>query len=229
MRILLSATVLAIAFTLLYPAQARAEEAKPAGDIQNLTSTVNAILESQLRTDKALAGMQQTVYAMQSRVNALQEELAYMKEQAMTDEQRSMKKYTLSDLAKAQAGYVSRLTQGGSYWETTEFKMNDDGTATLIGRGTAVLNSGSSSNNAGQGALLYTTFTDLDDPLFKKCRALLESTSKASWPVSTTLEVFGLGTYETGPADPTNSEHNITSAFAFRLGKLTQCEQVKMP
>jgi hypothetical protein len=67
--------------------------------------------------------------------------------------------------------------------------------------------------------MLDVTFSDIKDPVFEKCRPLLE----AELPKGKLLSVFGHGTYK--PV-----EHSgLDDLVVFQLKDLTTCELVDAP
>jgi hypothetical protein len=110
------------------------------------------------------------------------------------------------------------LEQGFNMTEKLEFNIDaNTGTAKLVGKGSADLDSHLSSINPGGGAFLEVYFMLPDDPMFMQCEKLLN----ADVPAGKRLSVFGHGSYETG--------QEVGDPVVFKLGALTQCELTDPP
>jgi hypothetical protein len=110
------------------------------------------------------------------------------------------------------------LEQGFDMTQKLEFNVDTaTGTAKLVGKGSADLDSNLSHINPGGGAFLEVYFMAPDDPVFIQCERLLN----ADVPVGKRLSVLGHGSYETG--------QEVGDPVVFKLGALTQCELTDPP
>jgi len=161
-----------------------------------------------------IAEMRAEVARLQAEINGLKGLIAEMLEEEATPQQPS------AEMRALQEQYMRDLTQEAVLHELGGFTVNGDGTATLWGRGHLHLDSDESHVSPGGGVPVRIILTDLDDPLFKKCRAILQ-TAQPSYETGL-LEVEGRGSYEQGKAstDPDSTAYG----YVFRLGKLTSCK-----
>jgi len=110
------------------------------------------------------------------------------------------------------------LEQGFDMTQKLEFNVDTTtGTAKLVGKGSADLDSNLSHINPGGGAFLEVYFMAADDPVFMHCEKLLN----ADVPPGKRLSVLGHGSYETG--------QEVGDPVVFKLGALTQCELTDPP
>jgi hypothetical protein len=110
------------------------------------------------------------------------------------------------------------LEQGFHMTQKLEFNVDaNTGTAGLVGKGSADLDSHLSFVDPGGGAFLEVYFMSPGDPVFMRCEKRLN----ADVPVGKRLSVFGHGSYETG--------QEVGDPVVFKLGALTQCELTDLP
>jgi hypothetical protein len=110
------------------------------------------------------------------------------------------------------------LEQGFHMTQKLEFTVDaKTGTAKLVGKGSADLDSHLNFINPGGGAFLEVYFMSPGDPVFMQCEKLLNK----NVPAGKMLSVFGHGSYEIG--------QEVGDPVVFKLGALTQCESTDPP